>query len=102
MREAHEQIASAGGQIVAVAPDDLAGLQRHMKSNSYPFVVVADLDGKVFEAYDVTSRLLALGQQPAMFIVDTAGVVRFDAVGKNQWDLISPKQIQKELAAIDA
>ena len=78
----------------------MAGLQKYAKSNSYPFAVVADPDGKVFEAYDVTSRLMALGQQPAMYIVDMAGIVRFDAIGKNQWDLISPKQIQQELAAI--
>ncbi len=100
MREANQQIAGAGGQIVAIAPDSLSGLQKHLKTNTYPFTVIVDTDGKVFKAYDVTSRLMALGQQPAMFIVDTQGVVRFDAVGKSQWDLISPKQIQEELASI--
>jgi peroxiredoxin len=100
LREANDQILAAGGQVVAIAPDSIAAMQKHLKTNDYPFTVVADTDGKIFDAYDVTSRLIALGQQPAMFIVDTQGVVRFDAVGKSQWDLISPKQIQEELASI--
>jgi hypothetical protein len=54
----------------------------------------------VFDAYDVTSRLISLGQQPALFIVDTEGTVRFDAVGNQQWDLISPKEIAAQLSRI--
>ncbi len=93
-------LAAAGGQIVAIAPDSVDSLNKHLSKNTYPFEVVADTDGKVFDAYDVTSRLISLGQQPALFIVDSAGVVRFDAVGNQQWDLISPKQIAEQLANI--
>lgn len=100
MREAHDTLVAAGGQIVAIAPDSVESLKKHLSKNDYPFLVLADTDGKVFDAYDVTSRLISLGQQPALFIVDTAGIVRFDAVGKSQWDLISPKQIGEELAKI--
>ena len=85
---------------MAVVPDDAAGIAKHLKSNTYPFSFVADPDGKVFEAYDVTSRMLSLGQQPALFIVGTDGLVKFDAIGKQQWDLVSPKDIAKELAKL--
>lgn len=63
--------------------------------------MLADPDGEVFKAYDVTSRMMSLGQQPAMFIVDSKGIVRFDAIGDQQWDLVSPKQLAKLLADVN-
>jgi thioredoxin-dependent peroxiredoxin len=100
LRDSHDQITAAGGQVVAIAPDSVESLKKHLSKNSYPFEVVADTDGKVFDAYDVTSRLISLGQQPALFIVDSAGKVQFDAVGNQQWDLISPKEIAAQLSKI--
>jgi peroxiredoxin len=100
LREAHETLLAAGGQIVAIAPDSVDSLKKHLAKNTYPFEVVADTDGKVFDAYDVTSRLISLGQQPALFVVDMDGTVRFDAVGNQQWDLISPKEIAAQLARL--
>jgi peroxiredoxin len=91
-------LVAAGGQIVAIAPDSVEALNKHLAKNTYPFELVADTDGKVFDAYDVTSRLISLGQQPALFIVDSAGIVRFDAIGNQQWDLISPKEIAAQLS----
>lgn len=73
---------------------------KHLKTNTYPFTVLADPDGSVFEAYDVTSRMISLGQQPALFIVDSKGIVRFDAIGNQQWDLIGPDKLAKLLANI--
>jgi peroxiredoxin len=97
LREAHPELSKNGAQIVAIAPDTVANLAKHLKTNTYPYSVVADTDGSVFDAYDVTSRMISLGQQPALFIVDTAGTVRFDAIGAQQWDLISPKDLAAEL-----
>lgn len=97
MRGAFDELTSGGAQLVAIAPDTTDGLARHLRSNTYPFPLVADPEGEAFEAYDVTSRLISLGQQPALFIVDADGVVRFDAIGSQQWDLISPKQLRQEL-----
>lgn len=83
---------------MAIAPHSHDELVRHLKTNAYPFTVLADPDGAVFAAYDVTSRMTSLGQQPAMFIIDADGVVRFDAIGAQQWDLVGPKQLAKLLA----
>jgi peroxiredoxin len=97
LRESFETIKAAGASLVAIAPDTIEGLQKFTGKESFPFPVSADADGSVFEAYDVTSRLVSLGQQPAMFIVDQDGKVTFDAIGAQQWDLISPKQLVEEL-----
>ena len=85
---------------MAIAPHSHDELVKHLKTNNYPFTVLADPDGDVFKAYDVTSRMASLGQQPAMFIVDTKGLVAFDAVGGQQWDLVSPKQLSELLANV--
>ncbi len=85
---------------MAIAPDSLDGLKRFSANNTYPFPLIADTDGSVFEAYDVTSRLISLGQQPAMFIVDTAGKVVFDAIGAQQWDLISAADLVKQITGV--
>lgn len=90
MRDKHSQFAAAGLTIVAIAPHDAADTAKHVAANPYPFVVLPDADGAIFKAYDVTSRMMSLGQQPAAFVVGSDGLVRFDAVGAQQWDLVKP------------
>ena len=85
---------------MAIAPHSVDELTDHLTKNSYPFTLVADESGAVFDAYDVTSRMMSLGQQPACFIVDTVGIVRFDAIGAQQWDLVGPKELIKRLTAL--
>lgn len=99
MREEFPAIEATGASLVAIAPDSLDGVKRFTTKEKYPFALLADTDGSIFDAYDVTSRLISLGQQPAMFIVAEDGKVRFDAIGAQQWDLISPAELIKQLAA---
>lgn len=82
---------------MAIAPHSVSELTAHLAKNPYPFTLVADEDGSAFDAYDVTSRMISLGQQPAMFIVDKTGTIRFDAIGSQQWDLVGPKELRKLL-----
>ena len=75
--------------MVAVAPDSADGVAKFVRTNPYPFPLLADTDHTVFDAYDVVNTLMSLGQRPAVFIVDTAGIVRFDAIGTQQWQIAS-------------
>jgi peroxiredoxin len=90
LRDTHPQFEAAGLTVVAIAPHDADDTAKFLRSNSYPFAVLPDPDGAVFKAYDVTSRLLSLGQQPAAFVVGPDGKIVFDAVGGQQWDLVDP------------
>jgi peroxiredoxin len=87
---------------VALAPDDLEALQKHLKTNKYPFTLLADTTGATFDAYDVTSRMISMGQQPGLFVVDRDGKVAFDAIGNQQWDLVRPNDLAAELAKLGA
>jgi peroxiredoxin len=102
LREAHQQLTAGGAQIVAIAPDDIDGLKKHLATNAYPFTLLADSDGSVFDAYDVTSRMISLGQQPGLFVIDRTGKVAFDAIGNQQWDLVRPDQLAAELKKLGA
>jgi peroxiredoxin len=99
LRDSFDTIAATGASLVAIAPDTLDGLKKFSNKEKFPFPLVADADGAVFEAYDVTSRLVSLGQQPALFIVNTQGKITFDAIGAQQWDLISPADLVTALKA---
>ena len=100
MRDSYVALQATGATVVAIAPHSVADLDEHLAKNSYPFTVVADEPGAVFDAYDVTSRMISLGQQPACFIIDNDGVVRFDEVGAQQWDLVGPGQLIEKVNAL--
>lgn len=93
MRDDFERFRELGATVVAIAPDTADGVARYLARNPLPYPVVADPDHRVFDAYDVQSRLVSLGQRPAVFVVDRGGVVRFDAVGAQQWQIPSDDEV---------
>ena len=87
MREDINGFNEAGAKVVAVAPEGRDAVARFVAKDEYPFPILADADHKVFDAYDVANKLMSLGQRPAVFVIDTSGVVRFDSVGTQQWQI---------------
>jgi peroxiredoxin len=77
----------AGAQVVAIAPESTDGVARFVRDKDYPFPLLADPEHSVFDAYDVLNRLMSLGQRPALFVIDRNGIVRFDSIGTQQWQI---------------
>ena len=100
MRDDIEKFSAAGATVVAIAPDDAAGVAKFTRENSFPFALLPDETHAVFDAYDVISKLSSLGQRPALFIVDRTGVVRFDSIGKQQWEIPSNENVLQALAKL--
>lgn len=98
MRGDVEKFRQRGAQVVAIAPDTKAGVERFTKGEPWPFPLLADETHQVFDAYDVVSRMLSLGQRPAVFVVDREGIVRFDAIGVQQWEIPANDEV---LAVLD-
>jgi hypothetical protein len=48
----------------------------------------------------VANTLMSLGQRPAVFIVDREGIVRFDAIGTQQWQIASNDDVLAALASL--
>jgi peroxiredoxin Q/BCP len=89
LRDDIERFRTAGAQVVAIAPDDAEAVAKFVRDSSYPFPLLADPDHTVFDAYDVVSTMMSLGQRPALFVVDRDGIVRFDSIGSQQWQIPS-------------
>ena len=54
----------------------------------------------VFDAYDVVSTMMSLGQRPALFVVDRSGTVRFDSIGTQQWQIPSNDNVLTVLSSL--
>jgi peroxiredoxin Q/BCP len=100
LRDDHDQFRDAGASILAIAPESVASVDRYVREHSVPFALVSDADHAVFDAYDVASRALSLGQRPAVFVVDRDGIVRFDSVGTQQWQIPTNRQVLHRLTTL--
>ena len=100
MREDIDRFTEAGARVVAIAPDTLDGVEKFVRGNEYPFALLADVDHAVFDGYDVVSTMMSLGQRPALFVVDGDGVVRFDSIGTQQWQIPTNDNVLKVLAGL--
>jgi peroxiredoxin len=99
LRDDIERFEAEGAQVVAIAPDSVEGVAKFVGDNPYPFRLLADDSHTVFDAYDVASRLTSLGQRPAVFIVGRDGIVRYDAVGTQQWQIPTNDAVLDQLVS---
>jgi peroxiredoxin Q/BCP len=100
LRDSIDRFANAGAQVVCIAPDTTTGVSKFVAGNEYPFPLLADPNHEVFDAYDVISTMMSLGQRPALFVVDRDGIVRFDSVGTQQWQIPSNDNVLALLSSL--
>jgi peroxiredoxin len=100
LRDDIDRFTAADARVVAIAPDTAEGVDRFVRGNAYPFALLADEQHEVFDAYDVVSRLMSLGQRPAVFVVDRDGTVRFDSIGTQQWEIPTNAVVLAALASL--
>jgi peroxiredoxin len=101
LRDDIDRFTAAGARVVAIAPDTAAGVARFVRDRDYPFSLLPDEKHEVFDAYDVISTMMSLGQRPALFVIDQAGVVRFDSIGTQQYQIPSNDNVLKVLASLE-
>jgi peroxiredoxin len=102
LRDDIERFTTAGARVVAIAPDTADGVAKFVQGNEYPFSLLPDADHTVFDAYDVVSTMMSLGQRPALFVVDREGIVRFDSIGTQQWQIPSNDNVLAVVASLSA
>jgi peroxiredoxin len=100
LRDDHDDFLAAGASVVAVAPESEAAVQRYVREHPVPYEILSDNEHQAFDAYDVASRALSLGQRPALFVIDRDGIVRFDSVGTQQWQIPTNRRVLDVLATI--
>ena len=73
--------------MLAISAESPERSEAYLRSHPLPYPTLVDEDHAVFDAYDVTSRMMSLGQRPALFVVDADGIVRFEEVGAQQYNI---------------
>ena len=99
MREDHERFEQLGAEVLAISAEPAASSEAYLRAHPLPFPTLIDEDHSVFDDYDAGSRLLSLGQRPALFVLDADGIIRFEEVGAQQWNIPSNRQV---LAVLDS
>ena len=89
----HQQFLDAGAKVVAVVRDTPEKARAYFTDNAIPFPCLVDADNAVYEQYEVKSKLLSLGQRPAIFVIDRAGAVQFANLGWQQWEIPGNQQV---------
>jgi peroxiredoxin len=87
LRDDYERFTALDAEVLAISAESPARSEAYLSSHPLPYPTLVDADHEVFDAYDVTSRLISLGQRPALFVIDADGVVRFEEVGAQQYNI---------------
>jgi peroxiredoxin Q/BCP len=100
LRDDYERFTALGAEVVAVSAEGVAAGEKYVGSNPLPYPVAVDADHKIFDAYDVTSRMMSLGQRPGLFVVDAEGIIRFDSIGVQQWQIPPNEKVLEVLGGL--
>ena len=101
MREDYERFTALGAEVVAISAESPERSEAYLRSHPLPYPTLVDAEHEVFDAYDVTSRLISLGQRPGLFVIDGDGVVRFEEVGAQQYNIPPNEQVLKILESLE-
>jgi peroxiredoxin len=99
LRDDYERFTALGAEVLAISAESPQRSEAYLRSHPLPYPTLIDEDHAVFDAYDVTSRMISLGQRPGLFVLDAEGVARFEEVGAQQYN-IPPNE--KVLGVLDS
>jgi peroxiredoxin len=100
LRDSYPRYADLGAEILAISAEPADSSVAYLRAHPLPFPTLIDEQHAVFDAYDATSRLLSLGQRPALFVVDAGGTVRFEEIGAQQWNIPSNRTVLAVLESL--
>ncbi len=101
MTKQYQEFREAGAEIVALVRDTQQAAQAFFRKSPIPFPCLVDTQGRVYHQFEVKSKLLSLGQRPALFVIDREGIVRFAYLGSQQWEIPGNKEVLKIIQDIN-
>lgn len=93
MTEQYQEFKAAGAEIIALVKDTGERARAYSTEHRLPFPCLVDPEHTVYDQYEVNSKLLSLGQRPALFVIDREGIVRFAYLGWQQWEIPSNTEV---------
>jgi peroxiredoxin Q/BCP len=77
-RDDYQLLAPAGVTVLAISPQDIDSHERFIAAKNFEFPLLSDTDMKVIAAYGVQAPVI--GVRRAVFLLDAAGIVRWQTV----------------------
>jgi peroxiredoxin Q/BCP len=100
LRDDYDRFTALGAEVLAISAEPAKRSEGYLRSHPLPYPTLVDEEHEVFDAYDVTSRMISLGQRPGLFVIDADGVVRFEEVGAQQYNIPPDEQVLKVLESL--
>ena len=100
MRDDYERFTALGAEVLAISAESPQRSEAYLRSRPLPYPTLIDEDHSVFDAYDVTSRMISLGQRPGLFVIDAEGMVRFEEVGAQQYNIPPNEKVLEALESL--
>jgi peroxiredoxin len=89
----YQEFAELGTQVLAIVHDSLENAGDYFRRHDIPFPCLVDSAHTVYDAYQVESRAVSLGQRPSLFVIDQKGTVRYAHIGWQQWEIPKNDQV---------
>lgn len=102
LRQDHQQFLDRNCIILAVGPDGPNAFQRYWKNENMPFPGLSDVGNVVSRQYSQEINILKYGRMPAMFIIDSSGVIRYAHYAKSMSDIPENESILKLIDKINS
>jgi peroxiredoxin len=90
--------------VVAVVAQRADVVRRYIEESGLPFNILIDESREVLKAYGVWHRIGLDAwniSRPALFLIDTSGVVRYSYIGRTQVDFPAHDEIMEQIQALD-
>ncbi len=87
MRQDYDQFKSRGVEILVIGPDGPNAFRRYWQENDLPFPGMPDLRSRVANRYEQEVNLFKLGRMPALFVIDSEGMIRYSHYGDSMSDI---------------
>ena len=87
MRQDYSEFAARNAEILSIGPDSQTDFREFWENKKMPFVGLADPHHVVADLYGQEVSLLRLGRMPALFVIDSAGQVRYRHFASSMSDI---------------
>ena len=87
MAEQYREFTDAGAEVVTVLSDSADRARSYFEQHGIPFPCLVDPEHRVYDLYQVQSKVVSMGQRPGLFVIDADGIVRYAHIGWQQWEI---------------
>lgn len=100
LRSDYEKFAELNTVILAIGPDGPRAYRKFWEEQRIPYIGLPDPMSKVTGIYQQEVNLMKLGRMPAMFIIDSKGIIQYSHYGSSMQDIPENETILTRLREV--